>query len=137
MFKLFKRRAFGNEVITGVEKLLVSTLGREKGGECAVVFAETNRHFIANGDLNLNKLWDRYMDAGIPVDDCSLMMLDGTVTTLKKFQIDGGPEELKGFINLMEQAIDHRMKTNPGRVLPRNGGFANAAKESGLDKFFK
>ena len=131
------KRDYLGAALAEVDALLLSTLGFDRGSECAHLFAIHLEREVDEGNLS-KEILSRFMSNGLAPNDVGLTILDHHVTVLKELsRLRVGDDQLRSFINDFETVIDHRMKTDPGKVLPRNGCFAEAADRVGLNKWFK
>ena len=137
MPKTEEKKDYLGTALAQIDELMLSTLGYDRGSECAHLFALHLEHQVADGHLSKEVLM-RFMANDLSPKDVGLSILDECVSALKAVaaqrEADSGA---LAFISDFEKVIDQRMKTDPGRILPRNGHFAEAADAVGLDKWFK
>jgi hypothetical protein len=69
--------------------------------------------------------------------DAALYLLDCALRSIKTVVEGTDDAGILQIVKGLEEVIDARMIREPGKYLPRNGKFAEAASQVGLDKFFR
>ena len=136
MVEVAGRQDYLGVALAEIDALMRSTLGAERGAECAHLFAVHLNQEVQAGHLS-REILSGYMANGLAPNDAGLLMLDHCVTMLKDVAGTDVDLAVADMITDFEKVLDERMMSNPGHVLPRNGNFAAAADAAGLNKYFK
>ena len=136
MVEVAGRQDYLGAAIAEIDKLMLATLGTERGGECAHLFAVHLNQEVIAGHLSREVL-SEFMTNGLAPGDAGLVILDNCVAMLKDVAGADVDPAVASLITDFEKVIDEKMMTNPGHVLPHNGRFSAAADTVGLDKYFK
>ena len=139
MIGFIKNRIYETKILMRTEELCLRILGKDDGGYAMDIFTMAMKKLKHLG--NLSTLMSLYRRSGQSIDESALCLLDGAVTQIKQVvrekQLSADiTESLNKGTDFLEKVIDRIMYESPGKFLPRNGHFAQAAKQTGLDKFF-
>ncbi len=87
--------------------------------------------------LLTSETFDLFRTEGLSDFDAALYLLDCALCSIKTI-VDGSDDAgILQIVKGLEETVDARMIREPGKYLPRNGRFAEAASQVGLDKFFR
>jgi hypothetical protein len=136
VFTALRNRALITAATGWVHEAIMAALEEPIASDCSAAFVLTLKQDLRAGKLK--SALDQSRASRLHIDEIGLSLLDGVVTTLRQL-IVGKPHDagIERIIGGLESTIDAAMLRSPGRVLPRNGAFARAAGEVGLDRYFR
>jgi hypothetical protein len=134
VFKAFKRRIYGNQVLGHIPQLCAKHLNQADAEMCTgMIFALLHQH-SENGDLDIKELMGALFASDLDLDEAALAIVDGAVTSLTcpSQRPELSPAVLRTIENL-EKVIDAEVhnRNHELRFLPRNGCFSETAAGSG------
>ena len=136
----FRNRIYGNRVLECAVGLITQDLGKDDGQEAAEAFLAFTRRAMKAKELDFKPLISHLRKSNYTVRESAVVIIDGTISQIK--EAEKMPHLSQSEIDLMrnivcslEKVVDNFMRTSPGKFLPRNGRFAEAAQRSGFDRF--
>lgn len=145
MFWPFNKKQKRHDIIfQEIDRMCCESIGSDKGPVAAMTAIETTKYLEEKGAFSIDELLDIYERSRLSHRDIALSFIDGAASHLKN-PFGMSQERLsfdqKKLLNenlmLLEAVIDAVMRKNPGKILPRNGRFAEAAEKAGMDKWTK